>query len=168
MDDHAQLAWLRQVYFALDGRWYLKTRERFGAAVAQEVNDAVIASLGRVQLRAWRELTGVERFEDCRSLGRFVLDVLDVLYGSWRDAVEVVTDRPDEWAMRHTACTIFDMAVAAGYEETPRPGALPGCGGLRALTGAWVAAAGPFTVEQLPALSPAGGVACRYVFRLAD
>lgn len=167
MDDRTRLAWLRQIYYALDGRWYLKTRDRFGPEVAQEVNEEVVASVARAQLRVWQELAGVERIEDCRVLGRFVLDVLDILYGSWRDAVEVVADGPDEWAMRHVACTIFGMGVAAGYQEAPLPGALPGCGGIRVMARAWAAAAGPFTAEQVPALSPSGGVACRYVFRRA-
>ena len=129
------------------------------------MNDEVAASVARAQVRVWRELAGVERIEDCRMLGHFVLDVLDILYGSWRDAVEVVADGPDEWAMRHVACTIFDMGVAAGYEDDPVPGALPGCGGIRALARGWAEAAGGFTVEQVPAFSPSGGVACSYVFR---
>lgn len=167
LDAETRLAWLRRIYYALDGRWYVKTRDRFGPEIAQEVNEDVVGSLARTQVRVWCELTGVDRIEDCRMLGRFVLDVLDTLYGSWRDAVTIVVDGPDEWAMRHVNCTIFEMGLRAGYDEDPLPGTLPGCGGIRVMAQAWASAAGDFTAEQRPALSPEGRVACRYVFRRA-
>lgn len=163
-DDRARLAWLRQAYYGLDGRWYLKVRDRRGAGEAQEIDEDVCRSLGRLHVRVWCELTGVDRIEDCRTLGRFVRDVFDSLYGSWEDAFEVVRDEPDVWELRHRRCTIFDMGAAAGY-GTAVPGELPGCGGIRALYEGWVRAAGGFTVEQLPAPGEPHGVACRYVFR---
>ncbi|MGE3622135.1 MAG: hypothetical protein AB7L84_16900 [Acidimicrobiia bacterium] len=164
-DDGERLAWLRQAYYGVDGRWYLKVRDRWGPEAAQEVDEAAMASLGRLHLRAWLELTGRQHVDDCRVLGRFVLDVLDTLYGSAADAVRVVRDEPDVWEMAHVRCTIFDMGAAAGF--TPVPGALPGCGGILALYGGWVAAAGPaFSVDQVPAPGGDHGVACRYAFRL--
>lgn len=162
-DDRARLAWLRQAYYGVDGRWYLKVRDRWGADAAQDVDEDAMRSLGRLHLRVWLELTGRERVEDCTVLGRFVLDVLDTLYGSAADAVRVVRSEPDVWEMEHIRCTIFDMGNAAGFAAVP--GALPGCGGIRALYSGWVAAAGPFTVQQLPSAGEPHGVACRYVFR---
>ncbi len=163
--DAARLAWLRQAYYGVDGRWYLKVRDRFGPQIAQEIDEDVNASLGRLHVRTWLELTGRSAIDDCHVLGRFVCDVFDVLYGSWADAFEVLRDDAGVWEMRHIRCTIFDMGVAAGYEEHPVPGQLPGCGGIRALYGGWCRAAGPFRVEQLPAAGEPHGVACRYVFQ---
>jgi hypothetical protein len=167
-DTEAQLAWLRQAYYGLDGRWYLKLREHSDAETAQVVDEAVCRSLGRLHVRAWRDLAGVDAIDDCRTFGRFVLDVLDTLYGDHRSAVRVVTDQPDLWEMQHTRCTIFDMGTAAGYAESPTPGALPGCRGILALYEGWVHEAGPFDVLQAPASGPPHGVACRYSFRRTD
>jgi hypothetical protein len=46
-DVRAQLAWLRQACYGLDGRWYLKLREHRDAGSAQVVDEAVCRSLGR-------------------------------------------------------------------------------------------------------------------------
>lgn len=163
-DDRARLAWLRQAYFGLDGRWYLKVRERTDAATAQEVDEDVTNSLGRLHVRVWQSLTGVASISDCQVLGNFIRDVFDVLYGDHRDAIRVVRDAHDRFEIQHVSCAIFDMGVAAGYEDDPVPGLLPGCGGIAALVRGWVDQAGDFDVEQLPALAEGGGVACRYVF----
>ncbi len=166
-DDAHRLAWLRDAYFGVDGRWYLKVRERTDAATAQETDEAVMRSLGRLHVRSWQRLTGVEEISDCRVLGRFVQDVLDVLYGDHRSAITTVRSEADCFEMRHVRCMIFEMGVAAGYEEDPVPGALPGCGGIRALAEGWARAAGDFVVEQRPASGAPHGVACHYVFRRA-
>lgn len=163
--DDVRLAWLRQAYYGVDGRWYLKVRDRYGTEVAQVVDEEVNASLGRLHLRTWLELTGRDEITDCQVLGRFVSDVFDVLYGSWSDAYEVLRSEPDVWEIRHLRCTIFDMGVAAGYMEHPTPGHLPGCKGILALYGGWCRAAGDFTVEQVPVAGGTHGVSCRYVFR---
>ena len=163
-DDAARLAWLRQAYYGLDGRWYLKLRERTDPTFAQEVDEAVTNSLGRLHVRAWRELTGVSRIDDCRTLGRFVRDVFDVLYDGHQHAFQVVSDTSDRFEMQHVSCAIFDMGAAAGYDAQPVPGQLPGCGGIRALVEGWAEEAGPFEVEQRPGVDDDGRLACRYLF----
>lgn len=169
LEDHAaRLEWLRRAYYGVDGRWYLKLRDRYGPEVAQVVDEEVSRSLGRLHVRTWLELTGHDQIADCRVLGRFVCDVFDVLYGSWSDAYEVLRDEPTVWEIRHLRCTIFDMGVAAGYSTDPTPGDLPGCKGIMALYDGWCSAAGGFTVEQVPVAGGAHGVSCRYVFRTTD
>lgn len=158
------MAWLRQAYFGVDGRWYLKVRERTDATFAQEVDEAVMRSLGRLHVRVWRELSGVASIADCTVLGRFVRDVFDVLYGDHDRAFRVVEESPTRFVLRHVSCAIYDMGVAAGYEPDPAPGRLPGCGGIRALVSGWATEAGPFSVEQRPALDEDGGIGCHYVF----
>lgn len=163
LDDRGKLAWLRAAYFGLDGRWYLKLRGRTDPSFAQEVDEAVTSSLGRLHVRVWQELVGVEQIDDAITLGRFVQDVFDILYGDHRRAVRIVEADADRLCFQHVRCTIFDMGVAAGYDDDPRPGQLPGCRGVRVLLEGWAAEAGGFVVDQQPALDEQGRVACRYV-----
>ncbi|MFV0315865.1 MAG: hypothetical protein ACK5O2_02750 [Microthrixaceae bacterium] len=167
--DPARLEWLRQAYYGLDGRWYLKLRERLGPEVAQEVDEAVCDSLGRLHLRTWLELTDRSSISDCVELGEFVLDVLGLLYGSGELPVEVVESTPNRWVMEHLRCTIFEMGAAAGYSDAgPVPGQLPGCGGIRALYSSWATAAGNFEVRQLARVGEDRPLACRYEFVTAE
>lgn len=106
-DDAKRLAWLRQAYFGLDGRWYLKVRERTDAVAAQEVDEAVTNSLGRLHVRIWQSLTGVEHVTNCRVLARFVRDVLDVLYGDHTEAIRVVHETDVRFEIQHVSCAIF-------------------------------------------------------------
>lgn len=164
--DSERLDWLRRIYYSLDGRWYLKLRERTDPSFAQEVDEDVCRSIGAAQVRAWRDLTGAASIDDCRTLGQFVRDVLDTLYGDHREVINVLRDEPGCWEMQHIRCAIFEMGQAAGYAEDAVPGKLPGCGGILALAHGWVREAGPFRVAQRPASGPPHGVACRYVFAL--
>jgi len=169
MTEDQRLRWLRQAYYGLDGRWYLKTRQRYSAEAAQEIDEDVCRSLGRLHLRNWLVLTARQGVADCRVLGRFVLDVLTTLYDDVAAAVRVTRDEPGVWEMQQVRCTIFDMGLAAGAGSTDYaeavPGALPGCRGVLALYSGWVVAAGQFTVEQRPAAGGTHGVQCRYTFR---
>lgn len=166
LDTAGQLAWLRQAYFGLDGRWYLKLRQRTDAALAQEVDEDVTRSLARLHVRAWKGLAGVTEIVDCRELGRFVRDVFDALYGDHTRAIRFVREEPNMLEWRHVGCRIFEMGAEAGYETAPIPGELPGCGGLRAMAQGWAEAAGGFEAEQRPATGPPRGVACHYLFTL--
>lgn len=166
-DDADRLAWLRRAYYGLDGRWYLKVRDRLGPTTAQEIDEAVCRSLGRLHLTTWLELTGRSTVEDCAVLGRFVLDVFDTLYGDWRDAFDITASTPDRFEIRHRRCVIFDMGAAAAFTDGPaRPGELPGCAGIRELFRGWVDAAGRYTVSQKPSQDETGRPSCRYTFSL--
>jgi hypothetical protein len=167
-DDRQRMAWLRRAYYGLDGRWYLKVRERFGGSDAQDVDEQVCASLGRLHVRAWKQIAAVESIDDCRTLGRFVRDVFDVLHDDPDATITAVQDEPAVFEFRQDRCTIFDMALAAGYDTNPRPGRLPGCAGVLALYQGWVSEAGEYAVEQHPQAGGEHGVRCRYVFRRAQ
>jgi len=165
LGDDAVSEYLRRIYFALDGQWYLKSRAQFGPRVAQEVDELVCASLARIQLKTYCELTG-STVEDLDAFGGFVVGLLDALYGDHRDAVEVLQRDPDAFVMRYHTCTVFSMGRAAGFEGLP--GELPGCGGILAMSASWAEAAG-FVLERLPAPAPTDDaarphVACVYRF----
>jgi hypothetical protein len=156
---------LARIYFALDGQWFLKVRDRFGEDEARDLNEAMCGSLARIQVRSYRDLTG-DNGTDARALGRFVRVIHDVLYGDHRDAFEVKVDAPDEFTLRYHRCQIWEMGQRAGYDADPQPGLLPGCAGILTMASAWGAAVGGHVLERAPGLDE-GRVACLYSWRPA-
>ena len=148
---------------AHDGQWFLKTAADVGLERAMEWNERAIASVGRIEIRELRGLTGRESFDtveemaDLYRLHRF-------MFGGARhiEQTRTVLD-PDTLLVENAQCLGEGAADKSGYGHLS-PGGYPPCGGWLARQRAWggaVSASYRFTMERCPE----DGRPCRYVVR---
>jgi hypothetical protein len=59
---------LRNVWVLHDARWFIKTIEKYGLDAANELNQTVIRSMGKTEIKTLMSGSGVEKIEDIDQL----------------------------------------------------------------------------------------------------
>lgn len=160
LSDADRAAFYRDAWWAHDGQWFLKARNKLGLEAAMELNEDAIESQGRIEMKRFHALSGSPPVETAGDLLPLVL--------AMHDLVGVPVDGEMEGAaafvLRERECLVWQMTVAAGLEE-----AAPGCRGSMRRRLGWATVFFPKDrVEWTRTAGPPMGTApaCSYRFHL--
>jgi hypothetical protein len=105
-------ALLRDLWVAHDGRWFLGAAAEFGFDVANELNQAVIRSMGKKEAREMMLRTGT-RIESAREYAQFV-EMAGRLYWPEEHKTEIEIVADDLVVGRVLHCYVWDEVSKAG------------------------------------------------------
>lgn len=150
-------------WFAHDGQWFLKVKDRFGLETAMELNELAVHAMGKIEARRVRELTGIDEVNDCLGFARFFQTFAALRGIPAGEHSPIVSVNPDQIELAFSRCGIAEMAMAAKM-ETMGAGNFPGCRGFRRRIHGWGLALSSrydFVDEERPG-EPGSGVVCRH------
>ena len=109
-----QMCWAQH-----DGQWFLKTTKKFGFEVANELNQTVIKSMGKITSRYILNALGIKKGElkSSYEISKFINTVLDLVHPKpfLKYEIEILSDR--EFFARVKKCLIWDLVRKAGNES---------------------------------------------------
>jgi uncharacterized protein DUF6125 len=146
-----------------DGQWFLKVAARFGLEAAMRMNEAAIASLARIELREFRQATGVRSLDTVEAVADWYRLSGHLFGGLTRPDRTLTVVDADTLVVEHAHCFGERIAEQSGYGHLA-PGEYPPCRGWLTRQQAWGEALSSryrFTVTR----EPAAGRPCRYVLR---
>lgn len=148
---------------AHDGQWFLKVAAARSLGEATELNARALASLGRIELREFKRVAGIETLDEIEQVADWYRFNTYAFGGPEIPRRIVTVIDQDTLEVEHEQCLGVAMAEQSGYDHL-RPGEYPPCRGWLERQRAWGEAFSPryrFCVEREPRES----APCRYVVR---
>lgn len=148
---------------AHDGQWFLKATAGVGLEEAMRLNERAIASLARIELRAFKRLTAIESLDTMAEVAEWYRLAGFIFGGLNRPDRTLTIPDADTLVIEHAECFGAPIAERSGYGHLT-PGQYPPCLGWLERQRAWgeaLSARYRFTVER----EPRGDRPCRYVIR---
>jgi len=147
---------------AHDGQWFLKAMAEVGLETAMRLNERALASLGRIELRELRRVSGLDALDTMEQVADWYR-LVPHLFGGWGHPERTVTVVDADTLLIEQHCFGEAVAKSSGYGHLS-VGAYPPCLGWMARQRAWGEAWSPryrFTIER----EPVEGRPCRYLVR---
>lgn len=146
-----------------DGQWFLKVAAEVGFDPAMRLNERAIASLGRIELRELKRVTGIASLDTMEDVAEWYRLSSYVFGGFGRPERALTVLDADTLVIEIGQCFGEPIAARSGYAHLA-PGEFPPCLGWLERQRAWgdaLSARYRFTVDR----EPADGRPCRYVVR---
>jgi len=146
-----------------DGQWFLKAVAQVGLVDAMRLNEQAIASLGRIELRELKRLTGRDSLDTIEHVADWYRLSWYIFGGIGRPDRAVTVVDADTLVVANSQCFGVPIAERSGYGHLA-PGEYPPCLGWIERQRAWGEALSGryrFTVTR----EPLPDQVCRYVIR---